>query len=73
MRSATEAALRTVTRSQWCLAKGVAVGCGFWDVKGRFQRVREKEVVRELKKSEEGWKWILWVRGVFRARKFELE
>ena len=35
-RSATEAALRTVTRAQRCLAKEGVVGWGFWDVKGGF-------------------------------------
>ena len=53
-RSVTEAALRTVTRAQRCLAKGGAVGRGFWNVKGGFQNVREEDVVKELEKSEEG-------------------
>ena len=72
-RSTTETALRTVTSVQQCLAKGRAVGWGFWDVKGSFQNVREEDVIRELEKSEEAKKWILWVRGFFRARSFELE
>ena len=49
-RSATEAALRTITRAQWCLAKGGAVGWGFWNMKGGFQNVREEDVIRELEK-----------------------
>ena len=57
-RSATEAALKTVTRAQWCLAKGGAVGWSFWDIKGGFQNVREEEVTRELEKLEEEKKWI---------------
>ena len=72
-RSATEAALRTVTSTQQCLAKGGAVGWGFWNTKGGFQNIRDKDVIRELEKSKEGKKWILWVRGFFRARRFELE
>ena len=55
-RSATEAALRIVTRAQRCLAKGSAVGWGFWDAKGGFQNIREVDVVKELKKLEEGKK-----------------
>ena len=53
-RSATEAALRTVTRAQQCPAKEEAVGWGFWDVKGGFQNVKEEDVIQELEKSEEG-------------------
>jgi len=49
------------------------MGWNFWDVKGRFQNVREEDVVRELEKSEEGRKWIPWVKEFFRAREFELE
>ena len=46
---------------------------GFCDMKGGFQNVREEDVLKELEKSEEGKKWIPWVRGFFRARSFELE
>ena len=35
--------------------------------------MREEDVVRELEKSEEGKKWIPWVKRFFRARRFELE
>ena len=49
------------------------MGWCFWDVKGGFQNVCEKDVIRELEKSEEGIKWITWVRGFFRARRFEVE
>jgi len=42
-------------------------------VKGGFQNVREEDVIRELEKSEEGKKWIPWVKEFFRAREFELE
>jgi len=72
-RSATEAALRVVTRAQRCMAAEGAVGWNFWDVKGGFQNVREEDVIRELEKSEEGKKWIPWVKEFFRAREFELE
>ena len=72
-RLAIEAALRTVTRAQQYLAKGGAVEWGFWDMKTRFQNVIEEDIIRELEKSKEGRKWILWVRGFFRARKLELE
>ena len=72
-RSAMEAALRTVTRAQRCLAKGGAVGWGFWDVKGGFQNVREEDVKRELEKLEEGKKWIPWIEKFVRVRSFELE
>ena len=54
-----EAALRTVTRVQRCLAKGGAVRWGFWDVKGRFQNVSEEDIVKELEKSKVGKSWIL--------------
>jgi len=66
-RSATEAALRVVTRAQRCMAAEGAVGWNFWDVKGGFQNVREEDVIRELEKSEEGKKWIPWVKEFFRA------
>jgi len=72
-RSATEAALRVVTRAQRCMAAEGAVGWNFWDVKGGFQNVREEDVIRELEKSEEGKKWIPWVKEFFRAREFDLE
>ena len=72
-RSATKAALRVVTRAQRCMAAEGAVGWNFWDVKGGFQNVREEDVIRELEKSEEGKKWIPWVKEFFRAREFELE
>jgi len=49
------------------------VGWNFWDVKGGFQNIMEEDVIRELKKSEEGKKWIPWVKDFFRAREFELE
>ena len=64
-RSTTEAALRTVTSVQRCLAKGGAVGWGFWDMKGGFQNEKEEDVIRELEKSEEGKKWIPWIGGFF--------
>ena len=35
--------------------------------------MREEDVIRELEKSEEGKRWILWLKKFFRARKFELE
>jgi len=72
-RSATEAVLRVVTRAQRCMAVEGAVGWNFWDVKGGFQNVREEDVIRELEKSEEGKKWIPWVKEFFQAREFELE
>lgn len=49
-RSAMEAALRTFTRAQRCLAREGAVGWAFWDVKGGFQNVREEDVIKELEK-----------------------
>jgi len=64
-RSATEAALRVVTRAQRCMAAKGAVGWNFWDVKGGFQNVREEDVVKELEKSEEGKKCIPWVKEFF--------
>ena len=72
-RSAIEAALRTMARVQRCEGKGEAVGSGFWDAKVEFQNMREEEVVKELAKSEEEKRWILCVRGFFKARRFELE
>jgi len=72
-RSVTEVALRVVTKAQRCMARGGAVGWGLWDVKERFQNVREEDVIRELKKSEEGRKWIPWCRKFFRAREVEME
>ena len=72
-RLATEAVLRTVTRAQRCLAKGGAVGWGFWDVKGGFQNVKEQDVLKEIEKSEEGKRWIPWIGGFFRDRRFKLE
>jgi len=35
--------------------------------------VREKDVVRQLRRSEEGRRWIPWVRQFFRAREFEMK
>ena len=55
---ATKAALRTVPRAQWCLAKGGAVGWSCWNVKEGFQNVREMDVVREMEKLEKAKKWI---------------
>lgn len=52
-RSATEVALRTITRAQKCLAKEGAVGWAIWDVKGGFQNVRKEDVIRKL---ESQWK-----------------
>lgn len=52
-RSAMETVLSTVTRAQQYLAKGGVVGWGLWDVKGGFQNVKEKDMVKELEKSEE--------------------
>jgi len=72
-RSATEAALKVVTRAQRCMAAEEAVGWNFWDVKGGFQNVREEDVIRELEKSKEGKRWIPWVKEFFRVREFELE
>ena len=72
-RLAMEAAQRTATRAQRCIAKGGVVGWGFWDIKGGFQNVKEEDVIRELEKLEEGKNWIPWIRGFFRARRFELE
>jgi len=72
-RSATEVALRVVTRAQRCMVAEGAVGWNFWDVKGGFQNVRGEDVIRELEKSEEGKKWMSWVKEFFRAREFELE
>ena len=42
-------------------------------MKRGFQNVRDKDVQRELEKSEEGRKWILWIGGFFKARNFDLE
>jgi len=64
-RSATEVALRVVTRVQRCMVVEGAVGWNFWDVKGGFQNVREENVIRELEKSEEGKKWIPCVKEFF--------
>ena len=64
-RSATEAALRVVTRAQRCMVAEGAVGWSFWDVKGEFQNVREEDVIRELEKSEKERKWIPWVKELF--------
>jgi len=50
-----------------------AMGWSFWNVKGAFQNVREEDVIREFEKSEEGKKWILWVKEFFRTREFDLE
>jgi len=72
-RLATEAALRLVTRAQRCMMAEGAVGWNFWDVKGGFQNIREEDVIRELEKSEEGKKWIPWVKDFFRTREFDLE
>jgi len=72
-RSAMKAALGVVTRAQRCMVAEEAVGWNFWDVKGGFQNVREKDVIKELEQLEEGRKWILWVKEFFRAREFELE
>jgi len=66
-------ALIVVTRAQRCMGAEGAVGWNFWNVKGAFQNVREEDVLRELEQSEEGKKWILWVKEFFRAREFELE
>ena len=55
-RSAPEAALRTVTKAQRCLAKAGAVGWGFWNVTEGFQNFREEDVIKELEKSDEGRK-----------------
>lgn len=44
-----------------------AVGWGFGDVKEGFQNARE-EVIRQLEMSEDGKKWIGYVRAFFRAR-----
>jgi len=49
-RSATEVALRIVTRAQRCMAAGGAVGWNFWDIKGGFQNVRKEDIIKELKK-----------------------
>jgi len=42
-------------------------------MKGGFQNVRQEDVVRELEKSEEGKKWITWIKEFFWAREFELD
>jgi len=63
-RSATEAALKVVIRVQRCMAAEGAVGWNFWDVKGGFQNVREEDGIKELEKSEEGKKWIPWVKDI---------
>jgi len=65
--------LRVVTRAQRCMVAEGAVGWNFWDVNGGFQNVREEDVIRELEKSEEGKKWIPWIKEFFRAREFDLE
>jgi len=62
-----------VTRAQRCMAVEGAVGWNFWDVKGGFQNVREEYVIREQEKSEEGKKWIPWVKKFFRVKELELE
>ena len=72
-RSAIEAALWVVTKAQWCMARGVAVGWRLWDVKEGFQNVQEEDIIRELEKSEKGRKWIPWCTEFFRAREFEME
>ena len=49
------------------------MGWAFWDVKGGFQNAREEDMVKQLEKSEEGRKWIPYVRNFFRAREFDIE
>lgn len=61
-RSAIEAVLVSGNKAQKCLGNEGAAAWGFWDVKGRFQNVREEEVIAELEKSKEGRKWIPYVR-----------
>ena len=65
VRSAIEAALKVITRAQRCIAVEGALGWTFCDMKEDFQNIREEDVIRELKKSEEGKKWILWVKEFF--------
>ena len=71
-RSATEAALRVITRAQRCMGSRGAVGRAFWDVKAGFQNVREANVVKQVEKSE-GRKWIPYIKDFFRMRSFEIE
>ena len=40
---------------------------------GGFQNTREEGVLVELRKSEEGGKWIPWTRQFFRVREFQME
>jgi len=68
-----EAALQVITKAQRCMVRGEAVGWALWDMKGGFQNVREEDVIRELKKREEGKRWIPWCREFFRARELEME
>lgn len=53
-RLATGVVRKTVTRAQWYLAKGGAVGWGFWDVKIALQNERERhnQRVREIEGRE---------------------
>jgi len=60
-------------RAQRFMASKGAVGWRFKDVKGGFQNTREEDVVKLLEKSEEGRRWIPYVKNFFRTREFDLE
>jgi len=47
------------------MAADGAVGWNFWDIKWGFQNVIKEDVIVELEMSEQGKKWIPWVKEFF--------
>ena len=43
------------------MSRNGEVACGFWDVKGGFQNVVRKEVLKRMRMLEEGKAWTKWV------------
>ena len=72
-RSAMDAVVRVVIKTQRTLARGGGAGADMEDVKRAFNIVKRKRLVEQLKSSEKGKKWVTWLEGFMDKRTFNVE
>ena len=69
-RSALEVVFQAVVKARRCMDGGGDAAWGFWDVKGGFQNVTKKEVIKRMGLTKEGRRWKKWITNFMWERSF---
>ena len=56
-----EVVFRAVVKARRCMDGGEDAAWGFWDIKGRFQNVTQKEVLKRMGFTEQGRRCRKWI------------